>query len=132
MSEQLQQYVVQFLEKETFISHQLHGVRKAFNIVLVTALVHLFPPKHHTRATRILAEVLSFEPENARALLARAYIFEVAKRWAEAAELSLRVSDYLKDNLELGLAACEEHTRCLSEQTEHATAINELDYVIGE
>jgi superkiller protein 3 len=42
----------------------LFSVKKAFNVALATSLVHLYPPKHHTRALRILDEVLSEDPNN--------------------------------------------------------------------
>ena len=41
----------------------LFSVRKAY-VALATSLVHLYPPKYHTRALRILAGVLSEDPNN--------------------------------------------------------------------
>src|SRR5579863_5485593 len=49
----------------------LFSVRKAFNVTLATSLVHLYPPKHHTRALRILGDVLSEDPNNVNCLMGR-------------------------------------------------------------
>ncbi|KIO22864.1 hypothetical protein M407DRAFT_27663, partial [Tulasnella calospora MUT 4182] len=38
--------------------------QKAFNICIATALVYLFPPKHHLRAAGLLDDVLSVDPDN--------------------------------------------------------------------
>lgn len=70
------------------------------------------------------------EPDNARALLARAYILQAARKWSDAADLFLRVADLLEDDINLGLAAREEHAWCLSEQGENEAAIDELTHVL--
>jgi superkiller protein 3 len=56
-------------------------------VILATALVHLHPPKHHARASRILDDVLTRDPGHANALMARAYILQYAKDWDKAAKL---------------------------------------------
>ncbi|KAJ1304710.1 hypothetical protein OPQ81_005849 [Rhizoctonia solani] len=66
-------------------------VRKAFDVILATGLVHLYPPKHHARASRILDEVLARNPGHVGALMARAYIYQYAKNWAEAIKHFQRV-----------------------------------------
>ncbi|QRW08082.1 superkiller protein 3 [Ceratobasidium sp. AG-Ba] len=63
---------------------KLPMVRKAFDVMLATGLVHLHPPKHHARASRILDDVLTRDPGHVNALMARAYILQYAKDWAGA------------------------------------------------
>lgn len=43
-----------------------------------------YAPKHHPRATRLLNGVLTLQPSNFDARFARAQIFQVANKWAEA------------------------------------------------
>ncbi|KAG8752591.1 Superkiller protein 3 [Ceratobasidium sp. 428] len=66
-------------------------VHKAFDVILATGLVHLHPPKHHQRATRILDDVLARDPGHVSALMARAYILQHAKDWAGAIKHFQRV-----------------------------------------
>ncbi|KAG9127255.1 Superkiller protein 3 [Ceratobasidium sp. 392] len=70
---------------------KLPMVRKAFDVILATGLVHLHPPKHHARASRILDDVLARDPGHVNALMARAYIFQYAKDWAGAIKHFQRV-----------------------------------------
>jgi superkiller protein 3 len=79
----------------------------------VTSLVHLFPPKHHTRAVFIIDEVLSKSPDNVACLMGRAYILQAAKRWRDASVLFTKVEGLFQDNLEIGLRAREERAWCL-------------------
>lgn len=66
-------------------------MRKAFDVILATGLVHLHPPKHHARATRILDDVLARDPGHVSALMARAYILQHTKNWSGAAKHFQRV-----------------------------------------
>ncbi|EJD03262.1 TPR-like protein [Fomitiporia mediterranea MF3/22] len=111
----------------------LTQVRKAFNASLATGLVHLFPPKHHARAIRVLDDVLSFEPNNVTCLMGRAYVFQASRRWDDAAELFLNVVNQLPDDVEVGLVAKEEHAWCLVERAEPAldVAVEELQFVLN-
>ncbi|KZT41438.1 TPR-like protein [Sistotremastrum suecicum HHB10207 ss-3] len=66
-------------------------VQQGFNLVLATALVHLYPPKHHTRALRLVSEVLDSDPQNSKALLGRAYIAQAASQWDVARNYFSRI-----------------------------------------
>ncbi|KAG8720783.1 Superkiller protein 3 [Ceratobasidium sp. 394] len=70
---------------------RLSMVRKAFDVILATGLVHLHPPKHHARASRILDDVLARDPGHVNALMARAYILQYAKDWTGAIKHFQRV-----------------------------------------
>ncbi|KAL5507335.1 SKI3 [Sanghuangporus vaninii] len=109
-------------------------VRKAFNVSLATGLVHLFPPKHHSRAIRVLDEVLSLDPNNVPCLMGRGYVLEAAGKWNEAADLFLKVASQLRDDVDVGLVAREQYAWCLieKEQPELETAIAELQSVLDQ
>ncbi|KAL5485002.1 SKI3 [Sanghuangporus weigelae] len=109
-------------------------VRKAFNVSLATGLVHLFPPKHHICAIRILDEVLSLDPSNVPCLMGRGYVLEAARKWNEAADLFLKVAIQMRDDVDVGLVAREQHAWCLieKEQPELETAIAELQSVLDQ
>lgn len=51
---------------------------------MAVALVPYFPPKHHTRAARLLNTVLGVDPTNTEARFARGQIFQYAGNWPEA------------------------------------------------
>ncbi|TFK44590.1 superkiller protein 3 [Crucibulum laeve] len=92
---------------------ELPSTRVGIQAVLATSLVHLFPPKHHTRALAIIDEVLQTSPNNVICIMGRAYILQGAKKWDEAAPLFEKVAITLTDdNLELGLRAKEEYAWC--------------------
>lgn len=99
--------------------------------MLATSLVHLFPPKHHTRALSAIDEVLSQAPNNTAALMGRAYILQYDRRWDEAAELFSRVSDLLPGDLQLGIRAQEEQAWCQSQAGAPAVAIEGLEAVFA-
>ena len=101
---------------------------------LATGLVHLFPPKHHVRAIRILDDVLSVDPDNVHALMGRGYVFEAARKWNDAAELFLRVVNQLPEDLDVGLVAKEEYAWCLAEKEdcELDAALAELKTVLDQ
>lgn len=90
------------------------NTRLGFKVVLATALVHLFPPKNHVRALSVIDDVLTQAPQNAAALMGRAYILQHSKRWDAAAELFARVNTLLPDDLEIGIRAQEERAWCQS------------------
>ena len=97
--------------------------------MLGTALVHYYPPKHHTRALRILDDVLSDDGGNIPSLMGRAYILQASKDWGGAAELFLRVDELLPDDIDEGIRAREEHAWCMLQQGECDLAANELNMV---
>ncbi|KAH8119473.1 TPR-like protein [Phellopilus nigrolimitatus] len=111
---------------------KLTQVRKAFNISLATGLVHLFPPKHHARAIRVLDDVLSFEPDNAPCLMSRGFVKQSARSWADAAELFRKVAVQLPDDVNMGLVAEEERAWCLAEEGELDVAVEELQNVLDK
>ena len=94
--------------------------------MLGTALVHYYPPKHHTRALRILDDILSEDDANIPALMGRAYILQASKDWGAAAGLFLRVDELLPDNVDEGIRAREEHAWCTLQQGDYDSAANEL------
>ncbi|KIJ18985.1 hypothetical protein PAXINDRAFT_109465 [Paxillus involutus ATCC 200175] len=89
-------------------------VRKAFNVGLATSLVHLFPPKHHARALRLLDEVLSLDPNNVDALIGRGYVLQCAGKWEEAEVLFAKAVSLVPPSTEKGVRAKEESAWCLS------------------
>lgn len=100
--------------------------KKALDITLATSLVHFFPPKHHTRALRILDDVLSQDPDNISALMGRGYILQHAGKWQEADSMFMHVMELLPDDPNDGVRAKEEHGWCLARTVKLAEAIEEL------
>lgn len=105
-------------------------MKKAFNVVLATSLVHYFPPKHHTRALGIIDEVLTLDPDNVPCLMARAYILEALERWDDAAKLFEKVAQILPEEMSDGLRAKEEQAWCQFQVHEGDTAISGLKEVL--
>ena len=103
----------------------LFSVRKAFNVALATSLVHLYPPKHHTRALRILEDVLSEDPNNVNCLMGRGYVLQSAGKWLEAASCFSRVSDSHTEETRDIIRAQEEHAWC-------EVQLNHLDEAVAE
>ncbi|KAG6862290.1 hypothetical protein C0995_015987 [Termitomyces sp. Mi166 len=97
-------------EKST--SRKLPRVRIGYKVILATSLVHLFPPKHHTSALRIIDDVLAQSADNVHCLMGRAFVLEKARKWGEAATLFARVDELLPDNLSTGIRAREENAWC--------------------
>jgi superkiller protein 3 len=108
----------------------LFSVRKAFNVALATSLVHLYPPKHHTRALRILEDVLSEDPNNVNCLMSRGYVLQRAGKWLEAASCFSRVSDSHTEDTRDCIRAQEEHAWCEVQLNHLDGAITELKTVI--
>lgn len=96
------------IREERNCAIQLPRVKSAFNVLLATALVHFYPPKHHVRARRILDDVLQEDPDNVSCLMGLGYVQEYAKRWSDASETFARVIQLRPDDLEVGLRAKEE------------------------
>ncbi|KAI9511143.1 TPR-like protein, partial [Russula earlei] len=105
-------------------------VRKAFNVALATSLVHLYPPKHHTRALRILEDVLSEDPNNVNCLMGRGYVLQRAGMWLEAGSCFSRVSDTVLEKSRDAIRAQEEHAWCEMQLDHLDEAIAELGTVI--
>ncbi|KAF5372987.1 hypothetical protein D9758_001789 [Tetrapyrgos nigripes] len=97
---------------ESNIGKTLPRVRLAFNVILATSLVDLFPPKHHRRALGIINEILTVSPDSISGLMGRAYILQASYQWREAGNLFARVHTLLPDDLKDGLRAKEEHAWC--------------------
>lgn len=106
------------------------SVKKAFNVVSATSLVHLFPPKHHARALRILDDVLAEDPDNIRCLLGRAYTLQYANKWSEAKPLFDKVAALLPDDLVDGLRAQEESAWCTMKSHDPDGAAQALQVVV--
>ncbi|KAJ6607768.1 superkiller protein 3 SKI3 [Mycena sp. CBHHK59/15] len=106
------------------------STRLGFKVVLAMSLVHLFPPKHHSRALSVIDEVLSQSPSNAACLMGRAYILQEGKRWGPAAELFDTVSN-LPGNSQLGIRAKEESAWCQSQAGEVESGIEGLQDVLA-
>lgn len=75
---------------------------------MATALVHLFPPKHHSRALGIIDQVLSEDPANVPCLLAKGYVLRYASKYREANDVFAKVAHLIKgDNTEMQLIQLE-------------------------
>ncbi|KAI0700930.1 TPR-like protein [Cytidiella melzeri] len=118
------------LREEQNRAIKLPQVRLGLNVILGTALVHLFPPKHHTRALRIIDEVLSDDSENVKCLMGRAFIQQHAKRWEDARSLFSRVNKLLPDDVHEGLRAREEAAWCHAQTQDPDGGAQELREVI--
>ncbi|KAF8739668.1 Tetratricopeptide repeat, partial [Rhizoctonia solani] len=104
-------------------------VRKAFDVILATGLVHLYPPKHHARASRILEEVLARNPGHVGALMARAYIYQYAKNWGDAIKHFQRVMKETDGDDTVGwvsVRAREEVAWCMAMDGQLETSLSEL------
>ena len=88
-------------------------VRKAFNVALANALVHLYPPKHHPRALRLLDEVLRFDPNNVDALIGRGYVLQHIGKWEEAESLFTKATSLIPPGTPKSVRA-KEGAWCLS------------------
>ncbi|KAG6334505.1 hypothetical protein ID866_4588 [Astraeus odoratus] len=93
---------------------KLRLVCKAFNVVLATALVHLYPPKHHPRALGILDDVLKQDPDNVDALIARGYVMQFAEKWDEATMIFCKAAELIPVDTPKRARAREEGAWCLS------------------
>ncbi|KAF9245024.1 superkiller protein 3 [Melanogaster broomeanus] len=116
-------------EKDT--GRKICQVRKAFQVGLATALVHLYPPKHHARALRLLDDVLNLDPNNVDALIGRGYILQHARKWEEAEVLFAKAVSLVPVGAEKSVRAKEESAWCLSRsRVEHG--VQELKDVLND
>ncbi|CAE6511205.1 unnamed protein product [Rhizoctonia solani] len=114
---------------ESNTGKKLPLVRKAFDVILATGLVHLYPPKHHARASRILDEVLTRNPGHVGALMARAYIYQYAKGWGEAIKHFQRVMKETDGDDTVGwvgVRAREEVAWCMAMDHQLEASLGEL------
>ena len=105
-------------------------VRKSFNITLGTSLVHHFPPKYHTRALRIIDDLLVEDPDNIPSLMGKGFILGRAKKWADASIVFARVVQLISDDMDHGIRAKEEHAWCEMMCGHPEVATDELQSVI--
>lgn len=100
-----------------------------------TALVHLFPPKHHARALGIIDQVLSQDPANVPCLLARGYVSRYAGKYEDAQIVFSKVAGLVDatstEGLLLQLEAKEEAAWCNSRLGRYVEAEVALREVIG-
>ncbi|KAI0322400.1 TPR-like protein [Amylostereum chailletii] len=104
--------------------------QKAFNLILATSLIHFFPPKHHTRALRIIDDVLSQDSNNTQGLMGRGYILHHTNDWTEASSAFSKVMQLLPDDDETAIRAREEHAWCLVQLNDLAGGALELRIVL--
>lgn len=83
-------------------------------MALASALVHLYPPKHHPRALRLLDDVLKFDPDNVDALIGRGYILQYIWKWGEAERLFTKATSLVPLGTQKMVRAKEESAWCLS------------------
>lgn len=117
-------------------------VRKAFNIVLSTSLVHFYPPKHHARALPIIDEVLDLDASNVPTLMSRGYVYEYAKQWEQGRDIFFKVMEITGGGgddeygvSDHGLRAREEYAWCdvqLGELEKGAEGLKAVIEMIGE
>lgn len=107
-------------------------VRKAFNVILATALVHHYPPKHHARAIRILDDVITQDSDNVTALLGRGFVLQYANRWKDALQLFEKVTTLRPGDLVDGIRAREEAAWCYIQTHEPDVAREELKALVEE
>lgn len=93
---------------------KLREVRKAFNVALATALVHLYPPKHHQRAIRIVDDILRQDPNNVDALVAHGYLLQHAEKWEEAEVIFSKSAGLIPRDTPKCVRVMEESGWCLS------------------
>ncbi|KAG5646300.1 hypothetical protein DXG03_003897 [Asterophora parasitica] len=115
-------------EKNT--GRKLPSVRLGYKVILATSLVHLFPPKHHPRALRLIDEVLTQSPDNVTCLMGRAYILQASNKWEEAATLFARVEELIPDDLVDGLRAREENAWCHCQLQDLHFGISTLESIV--
>lgn len=62
-----------------------YGQSKLYlDVLLGTALVHYYAPKHHPRALQLLNSVLKVEPDSVKCSIGRGYVFAGEQKWSEA------------------------------------------------
>ncbi|KAH8093923.1 TPR-like protein [Cristinia sonorae] len=106
------------------------NVKKAFNIILGTCLVHLFPPKHHTRALGVINSILAEDPDNIRCLMGRGYILQYSNKWGEAKVVFDKVASLLPGDLDDGIRAQEEAAWCTRQSQDPDSASKALSAIV--
>jgi len=116
-------------------------MRMALQVILSTALVHFFSPKHHKEATRIVDEVLTVSSSNPAALMGRGFILQAASTWEGAMGAFDRVLKSSEDDDERGMSlkanvavlgslrAREESAWCQCQLGRYEEALNGLETV---
>jgi superkiller protein 3 len=98
----------------------------------VSALAHLFPPKHHQRALPILHEALSISRDNIRSLFAQAYILQTAQDWISAAQTYQKIVYLLPGDLKDGLQAKEDLGWCHWQATHELSDVERMKSVLSD
>ncbi|KAG8887667.1 hypothetical protein FRB98_009229 [Tulasnella sp. 332] len=111
----------------------LSSTRKGLNICVATALVGLFPPKHHLRAASLLDDVLDSDSDNIPCLMGRAAVYQFSRSWKKAEQLFARV-ETLKgpEDMDEGLEAREQKLWCTIQDGRVDDGIAELQVVIEQ
>lgn len=109
------------------------SVRRAFDTILATGLVHHFPPKHHNRARPILDRILFDHPDDVPCLLGRAYVLQHARRWEEATATFNHVAKLTANNVDddVNLEAEEEAGWCMLNDGQRDNAEQRLKDVLA-
>ncbi|CAK5265358.1 unnamed protein product [Mycena citricolor] len=97
---------------EADFGKQFPNTRLGFNVTLATSLVHLFPPKHHSRALSLLDQILRQAPTNTAGLMGRAFVLQQQQHWAEAAEVFAQAIASLAESSPMRIRAREEEAWC--------------------
>lgn len=120
-------------ELERLIGKRLTKAQRRLHTLLAIALTHFDPPAHHLRATRLIEEILSDEPDNGPILMAQAHIMKSARRWSDAIEYFNRglrcwTDQPRQDRLE----SKSDKAWCLLEQGRVEDALNSFENIIEE
>lgn len=115
-------------EIEACSGQSLSKTRTGFQVVLLTSLVHIFPPKHHVQAVSLIDQVLMRSPHNIKTLTAKGFVLQARKQWAEAKEAFDQVVA-LSDGSSDALRAQEESAWCEGLMGGGRTAIDRLKEV---
>ncbi|EEB87442.1 hypothetical protein MPER_15202, partial [Moniliophthora perniciosa FA553] len=107
------------------------SVKLGFKVILASSCVHLFPPKHHQRASTLIDEILQVSPNNISGLMGRGYILEQEKKWKEASEMFKLVTRLLPDDPFDGLRAREEYAWCISQTGDLRSGTSHLKEVLN-
>ncbi|PVG02399.1 TPR-like protein [Serendipita vermifera] len=128
---QLAESALQSLSKlEAGLGMQMKKTAKAINVIVGCSLVHVYPPKYHSRSLRILDTVLEEDANQVDCRLARGTIHETAGRWQEAKEDFDHVTQLVPLDTPAGLQAAEESAWCQIQLKETDVGINALKQVI--
>lgn len=76
--------------------------------------MHLYPPKHHQRAIRIVDDILRQDPNNVDALVAHGYLLQHAEKWEEAEVIFSKSAGLIPRDTPKCVRVMEESGWCLS------------------